>query len=301
MSNTQDFNTNSNTDASAAAPTPNANEIPATPIEAAATPSICRWARVVDTLVAREIDAQFTAAGASRRDLRVLNMLSGERELSEHMRERLERRGGRLWSLADRGWITRADAEATRANGLTWQLTDAGVAARERLTAITESVRDRVEGSVSPEDLATTAASLEAIATEFGWTEGMRLPRGHRGGGRGHGRNRGQVHGHDRGQGNHDGHGHGHGHGHAHSHGHCHNRGEGAGRGNGRGAQFGPGHQFGPDHHFGPSHEGGHGFGRGRGRGYGGNPGEGHRPRAGRGEAFERGFVAGFAASRDSA
>lgn len=269
MSNTQDFTTNEHANESAAATAHDAHEIPATPIEAAATRSIRRWTRTVDALVAQEVDAQFAAAGASRRDLRVLNMLSGERELSEHMRARLERRGGRLWSLADRGWITRADAEAMRATGLAWQLTDAGVAARERLTAITESVRDRVEGAVSPADLATTLASLEAIATEFGWTEGMRLPRGHRGGGRGH----------DRGQ--------------RHHQGQCHHRGQAFGQADGHGQRQEHGNGYGHGH--------GQGHGFGHGRGHGGNPWDGHRPNAGRGEAFERGFVAGFAASRDSA
>lgn len=245
--------------------------------------SIRHLARAIDALITRDVDTQFAAEGASRRDLRVLNILSGDRELTEQMRARLERRGGRMWSLADRGWITRADTDTTHATGLAWQLTEAGEAARERLTTIVEAVCGRVEGAVSPGDLATTVASLEAIATEFGWTEGMRLPRGHRGAGRGHSRGRG----------------------HGDHHGQCHNRSTAFGQGDGYGHGFGHGHRFnsGHGHHFGggSGHENRQGHDFGRGRGHGGDPREGHRPGASRGEAFERGFVAGFAASRSGA
>ncbi|KAM9863369.1 hypothetical protein ACI1US_00687 [Leucobacter sp. BZR 635] len=267
MSNTQDFTPiNPHTNTRPAAET-GAHEIPATPLEPARRPdSIRHWSRVIDALIAREIDAQFAAAGASRRDLRVLNLLSGERELSDRMRERIERRGGRMWSLADRGWIQRASAETMRATGLSWELTDAGVAARERLNGIVETVRERTTSAVSPGDLATTLATLEAVATEFGWAEGMRLPRGHRGRGRGYARGFGHGHGFARG----DGHGHGHGFGDGHGH---QRRGEGQWRGHGS-----------QDH------------GCGRDHAHGGTPWAGQRSRARRGDAFERGYVAGRAA-----
>ena len=56
-------------------------------------------------------------------------------------------------------------------------LTDEGRAAKERLGAIVEGIRSRVAGAVTPDDFATTLASLEAIARELGWDENARMPR----------------------------------------------------------------------------------------------------------------------------
>lgn len=44
-------------------------------------------------------------------------------------------------------------------------------AARARAAEVAHELRDRIEGLVSPEDYATTIASLEAIARGLGWDE----------------------------------------------------------------------------------------------------------------------------------
>ncbi|MCS3429461.1 hypothetical protein U746_1014 [Mycolicibacterium mucogenicum 261Sha1.1M5] len=265
MSNTQDFN-NTGVNDTDAQTTATANQTP----DAGPVRSMRYWLRAVDTLIARELDVRFAEAGASRRDLRVLSLLASGEQLSEKKRARLERHSKRLWALADRGWITREapNEEATSSTG--WVLTDAGQAARTRLQQIAQDVQDRVDSSVSHADLMTTTDSLEAIAKELGWTEGMRIHRGGRrdgwANGRGHRRGYGHGRGHD--LGGHRGHGHGHGHGRGHGHGH------------------GTGHR-------------GHGPAFGHGTGFdNGHRGGGQRSERHHGRGFERGFAAGFTAAR---
>ncbi len=145
------------------------------------------WLRSVGTLLDREFAVAFENEDASRGDWMLLNAVSGDKP---GRADRLARKGKRLRTLEDRGWIVRVD------DG--WELTDDGRAAKERLGVIVEGIRARVSGAVSPDDFATTMDSLEAIARELGWEEGMRMPR------RGFGRRFGHGFGH--------GHGHGFGH-----------------------------------------------------------------------------------------
>lgn len=209
------------------------------------------WLRAVDRLLAREFETAFEKDGASRRDWRLLNMLADDSGAPE-WRARLERHGGKkLRTLVERGWVTHNDGA--------WTLTDEGRAASARLADAAGDIRARVAAAVSPEDFATTLASLEAIAVELGWNPDERLPRGPRGK-RGFGPGR---RGHVR-----------------------------AGFGPGFRAGFGPGHHrgFGPAHlGDGPCADGGHH----PHPGHAGRPSE-HRTRGTEG-AYERGFDAGFA------
>lgn len=247
------------------------------------------WPRIVDALLAREYTAGFAGEEASRRDWMLLSVLSGDVD-APGLAERIARKGKRLRGLADRGWA------AEQADG-TWALTDAGRAARDRLGGVADGIRSRVTDAVSPEDLATTVASLEAIARALGWDDGMPEPRRTFGRGRGFGgpfpvasdyrdgigRNRhrgfpspwGPGHGpnghgggaHDE----HDDHDHGHEHGHGeHPHGHDDHRGHP--HGHDCGARGRHGHRY-------------DGLPHAHGRGHG-------RRRAER--AYERGFEAGF-------
>ena len=249
------------------------------------------WLRAVDRLLAQEFRTAFAAEGASRGDWRVLNLIDGD-VVAPELTARLERGGGRrLRHLADRGWIVREESG--------WTLTDAGRAAKERLGAIVDGIRAKISATVPEQDLATTMASLEAIARGLGWEEGMRMPRGRERGGRG-------------------------------------GRGRGFGRADGRGRGFGPrgfdregfdprpGREgsgprfdregFGPRglgrEGFGPRFDregfGPRGFGRGRGSYGADRPGRPDRGGRGGGEgraaerAYERGFDAGFARGREA-
>lgn len=230
------------------------------------------WLRGVDNLITREFASAFEAEGVTRRDWMRLNALSGDIDvpgLAERITERIARKPHRLRDLADRGWVAQQDG--------TWVITDEGRAARARLSEVVAGIRTRVAGAVSPEDFATTLASLEAIARELGDDEP--LPLGGRGRRFGHG-GHGRGFGHGRGQS--QGHGHGRGFDRSHAHGIDHERGNGHEHG------FGPGHGHspceGPHGHHDHDHDHNHNHNH-RGHGHGGRGGE---------RAYERGFDAGF-------
>jgi hypothetical protein len=130
------------------------------------------WLRTVDALLAREFAAAFDAEGVTRRDWMLLNLLTGDVE-APGWAERLARKGKRLRRLDDLGW-------AEEQGDGTWTLTDAGREAHQRLGDAVNGIRSRVAGAVSPEDYATTMASLEAIARELGWNESDPFPGGRR-------------------------------------------------------------------------------------------------------------------------
>ena len=212
------------------------------------------WLRVVDGLLAREFASSLDDADVSRRDWMLLNAVDGSVD-APWLAERLARKSGRVRRLADRGWIVETDG--------VWSLTDEGRAEKERLAGLVDGMRERVSGAVSPEDYATTVASLEAIARELGWDENAHAGRG-RGFGPGFGPGL--------------------------------RPGFGPGlRGFGRGGERG----LDPRRGFGPRHE--HGCGEHRSHGERGERG-GRGAHGGHGEhAYERGFTAGFERGRAAA
>ncbi len=127
------------------------------------------WLRTVDALITIEFAKAFDGEGATRRDWMLLKAVSGDVKVPGFA-ERLARKGKRLRGLEQRGWVEEAG------DG-TWILTDEGRAAKERLGTVVDGIRSRVAGAVSPDDYATTLASLEAIARELGWDENQRMPR----------------------------------------------------------------------------------------------------------------------------
>lgn len=221
------------------------------------------WLRAVDRLLTREFAEAFENEGVSRRDWRILALLSGDVAAPEFA-ARLQRGGGKkLRSLVERGWVAERDGA--------WTLTDEGRAAQARLGEVVAGIRTRVAGAVSEDDFATTLASLRAIATELGWDPDERMPRGGRRG-FGPGR-RGPRFG----------------------------PGFGPGRGRGFGHGGRGGHGFGPEAGFDPRHasdECHHGH---AGRGHGGHAhgehahaGHGHHAHGRAEQAYARGFDAGF-------
>ncbi|QEO16173.1 hypothetical protein FLP10_09430 [Agromyces intestinalis] len=153
--------------------------------------------KLVDRRISDEMGTLFADEGVTRRDWRTLNLLAGDAE-DERLAHKLRHRPDLLGRLAELGWV---DVPTDAHEGPS--LTDAGREARDRLLERVTGLRARVAGAVSPEDFATTLATLEAIARELGWDESQPMPRGRRGG-RGFGR---------RGFGHRHGFGHGHGHG----------------------------------------------------------------------------------------
>lgn len=132
------------------------------------------WARRVGRIVGERFEAAFAHEGISRREWMILNVLDGKTVRPE-LAERVQRGGKKVQALAERGWVAETDGA--------WSLTDDGRAAKARIGASISGIRSRLTGAVSADDLATTAASLEAIARAFGWDESSREHRP-RGGGR---------------------------------------------------------------------------------------------------------------------
>jgi len=118
------------------------------------------WLRAADRLITREFAIAFEDEGVSRREWMILNVLGGTVDAPE-LAARIQRGGKKLRGLAERGWVTEDDGA--------WTLTDEGRAAAARLSEVVAGIRAKVAGAVSPEDFATTLASLEAIARELGW------------------------------------------------------------------------------------------------------------------------------------
>ena len=135
------------------------------------------WLRVIDRRLDDEMRDLFEAEGLTRRDWRRLNLIGGA-VAGERMTERLAAPREKVEPLVERGWVEGEPGA--------WRLTEAGVAARDALHERVSSLRARVAGAVSPEEFATTVASLEAMARTLGWNEGERMPRGPRRGIRHH-------------------------------------------------------------------------------------------------------------------
>lgn len=129
------------------------------------------WLRAADRLITDEFAAAFESEGITRREWMIINVLDGTFNAPE-LTDRIQRGGKRLRRLVERGWIVDADG--------TWSLTDDGRAAKARLGESVAAIRAKVAGAVTPEDFATTLASLESIARTLGGDESVRMPRGHR-------------------------------------------------------------------------------------------------------------------------
>jgi len=128
------------------------------------------WLRAVDGLITRAFAEALDAEGVSRRDWMVLNVLSGDVD-APGLAERLARKGKRLRSLEDRGWVLE------QGDG-TWVLTDLGRAEKERIGAIVDGIRSRVTGAIGDDAYTQLTTSLEAIARELGWDETTAAERG---------------------------------------------------------------------------------------------------------------------------
>ena len=209
------------------------------------------WLKAVDRSISYELATAFDEYDVTPREWRLLNLIAGEVR-DERMAAKLAHRPDRAASLVERGWAT------ATADG--WELTDEGRAMLGALDERVRGIRSRIAAAVTPDQYATTLATLEAIARELGWSEDADPAFGRRGHGRRmrHPRPRSGRrhfrHGHE--------HEHGHPRGHEHEHEHGHEHGHEHPRGHGHEHEHGHGHPRGHEH----EHEHGHGHPRGHGR-----------------------------------
>jgi len=154
------------------------------------------WLHATRGMRTRALRDAFRNEGVTRRDWRALTVLAGYREAAHPLDER------RLHRLIGRGWAA--------PDGAGWALTDNGRAAAERIRATLDGIRSLAKNAVTPEEYATTVATLEKIARAYGWHENARM-RGGRGrarcGGERHGRFGGHGHSYGGGEREHRGHG----------------------------------------------------------------------------------------------
>ncbi|KAA9089089.1 hypothetical protein [Microbacterium radiodurans] len=130
------------------------------------------WLRAAGAAMADDLARTLADDGLDRRDWMVLNVLTGEKD-APGLAERIRRGGKRVRALAARGWVTEADGG--------WTATELGRSERERIAARIAAVRGRAAETVAAENLATTVASLEAIARAHGWNENTAREAGPRG------------------------------------------------------------------------------------------------------------------------
>jgi hypothetical protein len=134
--------------------------------------------RTVDHLMHARVAQAVDDAQIGRREWMLLNLISGDVR-APGFAERMARRPKKLEHLRERGLLTQVDGA--------WTLTEAGRAAKDAFARATTSLREDATAAVSPEDLATTLASLESIARALGADDALGEHRAH---GR-HGRGRG--------------------------------------------------------------------------------------------------------------
>lgn len=121
------------------------------------------WITAVNRLMRAEFATVFADEGITRRDWRLLNRIEQTPTDNRPMR------GFGLRRLVEFGWVAR-----TREG---WMLTDAGALAKQRLGASVDEIRARVSNALDPAEYEAMTASLQKVASAFGWEEGKRLPR----------------------------------------------------------------------------------------------------------------------------
>ncbi|WP_029151087.1 hypothetical protein [Microbacterium indicum] len=116
-------------------------------IDTTSARSLARWAAVVH----HRLRSRMADGDADPRALLALSAIDGSEKVGD------KRRARAIHMAASNGWATEIDG--------TWRLTDAGTAEKKRLADGLAGVDALIQDAVSPEDLDTTVATLEKLAT----------------------------------------------------------------------------------------------------------------------------------------
>lgn len=128
------------------------------------------WLALVDRLVEERFSSALEEHGVTRVQWRVLNVLASGAasgaDLQGALTDMPPVEGGsaeeELAELVESGWVLA---------GETYAITDRGAAAHERLTEGVEALRTTLTTGLSAEEQSATAAALERMARNLGWSE----------------------------------------------------------------------------------------------------------------------------------
>lgn len=130
------------------------------------------WLRLVDRLIDERFASILEEHGVTRRQWQLLGVLrrspASAAELDEavapFLTEEGETSSDSLGELVESGWVAR-EGEAR------FVLTELGQDAFGRLADVVDATRELVAEGVAEEDYATTLATLERMARNFGWSD----------------------------------------------------------------------------------------------------------------------------------
>lgn len=130
------------------------------------------WLRLVDGLINEQFSKTLDEHGVTRIQWQLLNVLAGGAstvtELDTAVRQFLVAEGDstcidHLTELIDSGWV---DATET-----SYELTERGHGARDRLSNVVAGQRTEMAVGLSEAEYVTTVRTLELIARNLGWSD----------------------------------------------------------------------------------------------------------------------------------
>jgi DNA-binding MarR family transcriptional regulator len=127
------------------------------------------WLQLVDGLITEQFEASLDEHGVTRRQWQLLNVLDREPSTTEQLDAAIapflaagESSAEHLSELIESGWV---DATST-----SYELTNRGRTAFAKLAEVVGANREIVADGLSPEEYATTVATLERMARNLGWS-----------------------------------------------------------------------------------------------------------------------------------
>jgi hypothetical protein len=130
------------------------------------------WLALVDRLVEERFAGALEEHGVTRTQYRVLGVLAGGPATAADLESAMSdlppdpdgiSAADELAELVESGWVLAGDS---------YRITDRGEAAHARLDEMVDGLRATLTSGLSADEQAATAAALEQMARNLGWTEG---------------------------------------------------------------------------------------------------------------------------------
>jgi DNA-binding PadR family transcriptional regulator len=129
------------------------------------------WLKLVDRMIDEQFASTLEEHGVTRRQWQLLNVLSREPATVEQLDAAVapvlsggsdDTSAEHLAELVDSGWVT---------SGTTYEITDRGRTAFEKLEAVVASQRTIVAEGITPDQYEQTVRVLEHMARNLGWND----------------------------------------------------------------------------------------------------------------------------------